>query len=1170
MKTLIIILSFLTVPFISIAQIDTTFWFVAPEITESHVDRPINLVVSSQEETLTMVTVSMPMEPTFTPINIVLSGYETYLLDLTSYIDLIEPVTPGLSNKGIRIEADAPITAYYEVAALNNRDIYALKGANALGYEFFCPIQNIYNNHSAGYPIPARNRIDIVATEDGTIVSFEITAAANGMPAGSIITTPEMQAGETYSIVADDEAAASHLGGTKITSNNKKIAVTLSDDSVDFPTVTGWDLIGDQIVPVQNPTNGDNTIGYDYVVVKTRLLADESYFILATEDNTNIEIDGSYSGTLNTGQTLPVIISGDTDFISCDKRVYLFHVGGFDREMGGALLPSIDGCKGSSRVSIPRIIDEIFNINLLVKGDAYDSFYMKYEDSTTYHIPPDSFAMVPNMPEGENWYYLKRTANTFEDGQSPGVPVGQTTTIYNTKSIFQMGVYDGSPTRGCKYGYFSDFKPQSFATAVFATDTIYTARPDTLILDAGSVFTTYEWQDGSTNQTFEVTSDTSQMYYVTVQHIASCEAITDSVYVNTEDIQPTAILSPTLACEPLFAETTVQIQNNSGNTIPAGEQIEFGVQINEEIPVLENYTLTTDIEPNSSATIVLANEFDFSQAGTYQIKLWCNKTIDNDRTNDTITSVLEVYPNPDFQVNYATIHTANSDTVTLIVSPSTFESYLWNVGVDNDTLSLAGYDESSYTVTVTDEHGCSNDFTVDIVNKNIGIQKLVAPIDACEHTSEELVTIRLKNTGDMLIEAGSLIDLSIAGSFNINEQLTLSEDLSPQDTIDYTFTNPIDLNTVSAYTLDISISADFDVSTDDDELSANIETFGPAIIDLGEEVTTTEIPYSIDAGDGYSSYLWHNGSTEQTFTIDETNISPTGIYSVAITNTNGCEGSDSKTVHVDIIDWAVDEVLSPSNDCYEGFDGQLTVQISNQSPVPVQQGRTFNIGYSINDETTVEEQFILTDSLYPQETLTHVFTELTGYEPFTNNIAINLNNVSDIDTTNDMLNYTLNLYNPELSFTADTIIPESFPFDLVAPYGFNVYEWNNGQTGQTLVVNTSDIYILTVYDSYGCSDTDSIFIAEPVGIYQNGLQKCKMKIWPNPAQKEISIEINRKTKGDGTIEIISNNGKLVWKKESKSTDAILTIPVSDLSEGMYLIRFYDNDEYIIENIVIRK
>jgi hypothetical protein len=68
MKTLITILLFLTIPFISIAQIDTTFWFVAPEITESHVDRPINLVVSSQEETLTMVTVSMPMEPTFTPI----------------------------------------------------------------------------------------------------------------------------------------------------------------------------------------------------------------------------------------------------------------------------------------------------------------------------------------------------------------------------------------------------------------------------------------------------------------------------------------------------------------------------------------------------------------------------------------------------------------------------------------------------------------------------------------------------------------------------------------------------------------------------------------------------------------------------------------------------------------------------------------------------------------------------------------------------------------------------------------------------------------------------------------------------------------------------------------------------------------------------------------------
>jgi hypothetical protein len=1169
MKTLITILLFLTIPFISIAQIDTTFWFVAPEITESHVDRPINLVVSSQEETLTMVTVSMPMEPTFTPINIVLNGYETYLLDLTSYIDLIESFKPGLSNNGILIEANAPISAYYEVAALNNRDIYALKGKNALGYEFFCPVQSIYKNHTnVNYTFPARNKIDVVAVEDETIITFEITAAANGMPAGSIITTPVMQAGQTYSVVADDEAFDSHLVGTKVTSNNKLIAVTISDDSVDDPTGNHYDLLGDQLVPVQSNL-GEYKIGYDHIVVKTRLEVDEHYFILATEATTNVEIDGSYVGTITTGQTLPVAISGNTDYISCDKRVYVFHVGGFDREMGGALLPSIDGCKGSSRVSIPRIIDEIFNINLLVKGDAYDSFYMKYEDSTIYQIPPDSFALVPNMPEGESWYYLKRTANNFANSQSPGVPVGQTATIYNTKSIFQMGVYDGSPSRGCKYGYFSDFKPQSFSTPVFATDTIFTSRPDTLVLDAGSGFVTYQWQDGSTNQTFDVTSDTSQMYYVTVQHIASCEAITDSVYVNTEDIQPTAILSPTLACEPLFAETTVQIQNNSGNTIPAGEQIEFGVQINEETPVLENYTLTTDIEPNSSATIVLANEFDFSQAGTYQIKLWCNKSIDNDRANDTITSVLEVYPNPDFQVNYATIYTANSDTVTLIVSPSTYESYLWNVGVDNDTLPLAGYDESSYTVTVTDEHGCSNDFTVDIVNKSIGIQKLVAPIDACEHTSEELVTIRLKNTGDMLIEAGSLIDLSIAGSFNINEQLTLSEDLSPQDTVDYTFTNPINLNTVSAYTLDISIGADFDVSPDDDQLVTNIETYGPAEIELGDEETIQAIPFTIDAGECYLNYTWHDGSGNQTFVINENNISSTGMYSVTVTNANGCEGSDSKLVHVDIIDWAADEVISPIDNCFNGFEGELSIQISNQSPVPVQQGRIFNITYSINDSASFEEQFTLTDSVYPQETLTHTFTEFTGYAPFANNITIDLNNENDINTTDNLLLYTLNLYNPILTFENDTIIPEAFPFDLIAPNGFDVYEWSNGETGQSLVVNTSDTYILTVYDSYGCSDSDTIFVANPLGIYQNGINPKEMKIWPNPASNELSIDINQQTIDKFILEIISNTGKVVWKQERKSTNS-LTIPVSGFDNGVYIIRFYDNDEYKIERVVIEK
>ncbi|OQX80171.1 MAG: hypothetical protein B6D61_02385, partial [Bacteroidetes bacterium 4484_249] len=49
----------------------------------------------------------------------------------------------------------------------------------------------------------------------------------------------------------------------------------------------------------------------------------------------------------------------------------------------------------------------------------------------------------------------------------------------------------------------------------------------------------------------------------------------------------------------------------------------------------------------------------------------------------------------------------------------------------------------------------------------------------------------------------------------------------------------------------------------------------------------------LDAGPGYSSYLWQDGSDTQTITVTEE-----GVYSVTVTNNAGCEGSDEVSVIV--------------------------------------------------------------------------------------------------------------------------------------------------------------------------------------------------------------------------------------------------------------------------------
>ncbi len=574
MKFKILILSLLILPLVTWSQVDTVFWFVAPEVTNDHGDEPINLVISNTEDVIgNEVTISMPQQGAFTPITITLNGYETVVEVLTPRKNLIESYTQGLSNKGILIKAESPISAYYEVDRPNNRDIFALKGDNALGEEFYVPAQSIYNNHTnAGWADPARNRIDIVAAEDGTVVEIEITADANGLGTGSLITTPIMSKGETYSIVADDEAAGGHLSGTHITTNGKLIAVTLSDDSVDDPGVSGWDLIGDQLVPI-NASDGELLIGNNFIVVRTDLSDPENYFIVATNGVTNIDVDGANVNTINTGEIHPQVISGDVDYISCDKPVYLFHVGGTGNEMGGALLPTLDGCKGSLRVSFTRTGDaaDDFRLNLLVEADGRDNFQMQYEDGTTFNIPAGNFTQVPNTPVGEDWYYLDLGNNTFADATGGGVPIDEVTTIVNTEKVFQLGLYNNA-SGGCKYGYFSDFKTNESTAVASGTNTanIQLCYGDSTDLKAyGGV--NYQWSSISCPDCIEgdLTASTVKIkpppgvhdFYVEIDNPCKSEPDTAKITVEVDSLIQAYFTSDKslTTCDSLY----IQPNNNS-------------------------------------------------------------------------------------------------------------------------------------------------------------------------------------------------------------------------------------------------------------------------------------------------------------------------------------------------------------------------------------------------------------------------------------------------------------------------------------------------------------------------------------------------------------------------------------------------------------------------------
>lgn len=81
----------------------------------------------------------------------------------------------------------------------------------------------------------------------------------------------------------------------------------------------------------------------------------------------------------------------------------------------------------------------------------------------------------------------------------------------------------------------------------------------------------------------------------------------------------------------------------------------------------------------------------------------------------------------------------------------------------------------------------------------------------------------------------------------------------------------------------------------DSIIEYNVQVFELPIIDLGMDQTICDtLEFVLDAGSGFESYDWSNGSDDQSILIVETDT-----YSVTVVDENECEGSDEVTITVD-------------------------------------------------------------------------------------------------------------------------------------------------------------------------------------------------------------------------------------------------------------------------------
>ncbi|MCS7036521.1 MAG: gliding motility-associated C-terminal domain-containing protein [Saprospiraceae bacterium] len=244
--------------------------------------------------------------------------------------------------------------------------------------------------------------------------------------------------GQTYSGEAASQAANLRPVGTRVTSD-KPIAITIKDDLLEARPVYGnycRDIMGDQLIPI-------NKTGTQYIVQKGTLNGNEYSFVLATENATQVYRNGVLQGTINAGQQITISIGAGSHFIQTSKPAYLYQMTGIGCEVSGAILPALD-CTGSRMVRFVRPSPEDFFLYLITRASNQQGF--KINGAV---ISASSFQIVP----GSNGDFVAARL-PFSTSL---VPDGVSSVVENSVGNFHMGVLNGGPKTGCRYGYFSDF-----------------------------------------------------------------------------------------------------------------------------------------------------------------------------------------------------------------------------------------------------------------------------------------------------------------------------------------------------------------------------------------------------------------------------------------------------------------------------------------------------------------------------------------------------------------------------------------------------------------------------------------------------------------------------------------------------------------------------------------
>ena len=569
--------------------------------------------------------------------------------------------------------------------------------------------------------------------------------------------------------------------------------------------------------------------------------------------------------------------------------------------------------------------------------------------------------------------------------------------------------------------------------------------------------TEFLWNDGSTTSSITVSPTENTTYTVTVSNVYGCSTVKDlAVTVN-----------------PL-----PEIELLGDNSICAGGNTTFYVS-----------GASSYLWNNGS----VSDNITVGTAGTYSVT-----ATDLNGCQSTASVVLMVHPLPVIKINGRSNFCQGGTTTLTATGANTYE---WSSGEVSQSI-VVSY-ASSYTVTGTDQYGCS----------------------ATKSTTVSLSTVNASISGNFYFCHGQSTMLTVTGDAN-----------NTYHWFDGSSTNTININTAGQYSVTVT-NADGCQNT----LTAMVSEYNTTAPEISGNLTICENQTTTLRASGGNSYVWDNGSTQAMITVNTT-----GTYSVTSTNSYGCTATSSATVLVNSIPTV--EILSMGSVCrnenvtliavssagtYHWNSGQNTAAIT-VSPVA---NSTYTVLVTDDNGCTNTASMLITVNPVPQLFISGQTTicqgdtahlNATGGETyswsngqFDAGINVSTPGTYSVTATNSngcvatsQVTVTVNPL-PAASVTDQVEVCRGQQAQLVAdaPTGCT-YAWSTGSHQGTTYVTEPGVYQVTVTNANQCSR-----------VYQSNVVVHELPVISIGGDTDICLGQNTTLTATGAISYTWNTGE---------------------------------------------